>query len=109
MTYPHLPWSIRRFARLLPAALVVAVCLNYCPHNLQAADTPPNEAVAPAAPAPAAVAPATAAPAAEKNEPAAPAASAPAPAAPAATAPARPTKLLRPRGRQPGPLPKNRR
>ena len=85
MTYPHLPWSIRRFARLLPAALVVAVCLNYCPHNLQAAETPPNEAVAPAAPAPAAVAPATAAPAAEKNEPAAPAASAPAPAAPAAT------------------------
>ena len=86
MTYPHLPWSIRRFARLLPAALVVAVCLNYCPHNLQAAETPPNEAVAPAAPAPAAVAPATAAPAAEKNEPAAPAASAPAPAAPAAPA-----------------------
>ena len=70
MTYPRLSWSIRRFARLLPAALALAVCLNYCPHNLQAADPPPNQAVAPAAPAPAAVAPATAAPPAEKNEPA---------------------------------------
>jgi hypothetical protein len=86
VTYPHLPWSIRRFARLLPAVLALAVCLNYCPHNLQAADTPPNQAAAPAASAPVAVAPATAAPAAEKKEPAAPAASAPAPVAPAATA-----------------------
>ena len=89
MTYPRLPWSIRRFARLLPAALVVALALTGFidpkPSNLQAAETPPNQAVAPAAPAPAAGAPATAAPPAEKNEPASPPASAPAPAAPAAT------------------------
>ena len=39
MTYPRLSWSIRRFARLLPAALALAVCLNYCPPNLQAAET----------------------------------------------------------------------
>ena len=71
MTYPHLPWSIRRFARLLPAALALVVCLNYCPNHLQAAETPPTAA-------PAAVAPATAAPPAAKNEPAPPAASAPA-------------------------------
>ncbi|MCX5892621.1 MAG: hypothetical protein NTW80_06560, partial [Deltaproteobacteria bacterium] len=83
MTYPRLSWSIRRFARLLPAVLALAVCLNYCPNHLQAADTPPKEAAAPAAPAapatpaPAAVAPATTAPPAEKSEPAAAAAPAP--------------------------------
>ena len=91
MTYPRLPWSIRRFAHLLPAVLALAVCLNYWPNNLQAAETPPNEAAAPAAPAapatpatpaPAAVAPATAAPPSEKNEPATP-------AAPATTQPRR--------------------
>ena len=74
MTYPRLPWSIRRFARLLPAALVVALALtgftNQKPGNLQAAETPPNAPAAPATPAPAAVAPATAAPPAEKSEPA---------------------------------------
>ena len=47
MTYPRLSWSIRRFARLLPAALALAVCLNYCPHNLQAADPPPKTSPSP--------------------------------------------------------------
>ena len=86
MTYPHLPWSVRRLARLLPTALVVALALsgftNPKPSNLQAAETPPHEATAPAAPAPAAVAPATAAPPAENNESAAPAAPATPPSAP---------------------------
>ncbi len=92
MTYPCLHRSIRKFAHLLPAALVLAFMLAGCTNEMtkdaEAAKSAKNEAAAPAAvAAPAATqAPAaTAAPAA----PAAQAAPAPAPVAPAA-APANP-------------------
>ncbi len=52
MTHPCFPLPIRIFARLLPTALIVALALagftNHWPSDLEAAETPPPEAAAPA-------------------------------------------------------------